>query len=221
MLQILYPHEETVLAAALAIFEFWNQHYIQMQSEIHTWHEVMVAAAPYAYNFNFVTWERVDERRNLRDAEAYDFDYPNLRVLETWLTTRESKKTISRRDVEQAEESLAAQRLDTQRLRDRFAHRRERSGRLAERVRRHRGAPVREIVVEDLGRSPDHDTAELQARMADLRKRRERLRERLRRHRSQGSDSDIAADRARRAAERRKRSRRLAERVRKRRRDGQ
>ena len=94
LLQVVYPHEETILAAALAMFEFWQRHYKQMQGGIHTWHEVMVAASPYMYNFNFVSWKKEDAPRDLSDHTKYDFGYPEPQVLVGWLTSPEKKVKI-------------------------------------------------------------------------------------------------------------------------------
>ena len=58
MFQILYPRDETKLACALAIFEFWNKHYKQIiEPGIHTWHEVMIIASRYVQHFDFVAWQ--------------------------------------------------------------------------------------------------------------------------------------------------------------------
>ncbi len=39
--------QKTMLAIALALFEFWNSHANQKRGEIHTWHEVMIVAHGY------------------------------------------------------------------------------------------------------------------------------------------------------------------------------
>jgi hypothetical protein len=110
MLQIIYPHEDTILAAALAIFEFWNRHYIQIQSDIHTWHEVMIAASPYVYNFDFKAWKKVDRKRNLKDPDEWEFEYPEIRVLQEWLTGKEKKEVITRSQVVEWEKNIAMQK---------------------------------------------------------------------------------------------------------------
>ena len=92
LLQIVYPHEETILASALAIFEFWQNHYIQIKTNVHTWHEVMIAAAPYVYNFDFQAWKKVDRPRNLKDPNAWSFEYPNPQTLKAWLIEKEKKQ---------------------------------------------------------------------------------------------------------------------------------
>lgn len=82
LLQILYPHEETMLSAALAIFNFWHSHYTVLHSGIHTWHEIMVVADSYVGNFDFTTWKKVDRPR----PRQWDFTYPRSNALKVWLT---------------------------------------------------------------------------------------------------------------------------------------
>jgi len=45
--KIAFPENDTLLAIALALFEFWNSHANQKRSEIHTYHEVMVVAKAF------------------------------------------------------------------------------------------------------------------------------------------------------------------------------
>ena len=96
MFQILYPHEETVLAAAVAIFEFWNKHYQAKHSGIHTWHEVMYVAQQYTSNFDFGQWKKVDRKTR---EEAWRFAYPNARNFNQWLQNYERRRVITLDDV--------------------------------------------------------------------------------------------------------------------------
>ncbi len=70
MFQVIYPHNETKLAVALALFEFWNRHMTKKVSEIHTWHEVMVVAVEYC-----------SDRRLLPGQ----LEYPSLEDFRGWL----------------------------------------------------------------------------------------------------------------------------------------
>lgn len=81
LLQILYPHEDTVLAAALALFEFWQDHYRALHSGVHTWHEIMVVVQPFSYNFNFVKWKKVDAK----PPKNWMFGYPERAAFISWL----------------------------------------------------------------------------------------------------------------------------------------
>ncbi len=118
MLQVVYPHEETIKATALAIFEFWQRHYLQLQSGIHTWHEVMIAAAPYAYNFNFVTWKKEDRARDLDDPADWDFDYPPQTTLVKWLTKAEKKSRLGLEDVHAITRKQSMKPIDAAKILD-------------------------------------------------------------------------------------------------------
>ncbi len=96
MFQILYPHEETVLATALAVFEFWNRHYKAKHSGIHTWHEVMYVAQQYTTNFDFARWKKVDRKTR---QEAWRFSYPNSRNFKRWLEKYAKRKVITVKDL--------------------------------------------------------------------------------------------------------------------------
>lgn len=66
MAKIVYPENDTLLALALALFEFWNRHANQKRSEIHTYHEVMVVARGFGVNLE-------------PDMESPgEFEYPRL-----------------------------------------------------------------------------------------------------------------------------------------------
>ncbi|MEM9055908.1 MAG: DUF4157 domain-containing protein, partial [Pseudomonadota bacterium] len=62
--------QRTMLAVALALFEFWNSHANQKRGEIHTWHEVMVVAHGYGCDLE-------TSGTFTPNSPLAEFEYPN------------------------------------------------------------------------------------------------------------------------------------------------